>query len=179
MPVSLERVETTKGYLDKSGSWAIELQFLEAERFSEGLAFVMLAEDVGEGFGYIDMDGNIVISLTRPAGDPIDYYPFFSEGRAVWYGEYGRAGFIDSTGRFAVAPRFARVRPFSEGLAAVSLKPKGNWGYIDKNGAWAVEPQFALATPFADGLAQVVLATPDSHPMAYIDHSGRAVWQGQ
>ena len=59
------------------------------------------------------------------------------------------------------------------------MDTQGNWGYIDKNGAWVIEPQFAFANPFADGFARVVLATPDSHPSAYIDHSGKVIWQGK
>jgi hypothetical protein len=175
--VSVGRVETTKGYLDRSGSWAIEPRFPEAERFSEGLALVMLPEETGEDFAFIDTSGNVVFTLDRPQGETYDYYPFFSEGRAVWYGEDGRAGFVDSTGSFAIAPEFVRVRPFSEGLAAASMDAEGNWGYIDKNGAWAIEPQFAFAYPFADGLAPVTFATADGLRAGYIDHAGKVIWQ--
>ena len=170
-------VRPKEGYLDKNGSWAIEPRFYGAQRFSEGLAFVGLSQGTGEQFAYIDTSGNIVFTLDRPREEPNDAYPFFSEGLAVWYGENGREGFIDSTGSFVIRPEFARVTPFSEGLATVSMDTQGNWGYVDNSGAWVIEPQFAFAYPFADGLARVVFATPGSHPTGYIDHSGKVLWR--
>ena len=170
-------VRPKEGYLDKTGSWAIEPRFYGAQRFSGGLAFEGLSQGTGEEFAYIDTSGNIVFTLDRPQEEPNDAYPFFSEGLAVWYGEDGREGFINSKGSFVIRPEFARVTPFSEGLAAVSMDTQGNWGYTDKSGAWAIDPQFAFAYPFSDGLARVVFATPGSHPSGYIDPSGKVIWR--
>ena len=58
----------------------------------------------------------------------------------------GAWGFIDASGKVAIAPAFADVRPFSNGLAAAMSN--GQWGYIDKSGNWAVKPSFEAATAF-------------------------------
>ena len=75
----------------------------------------------------------------------------FSDGRAAvsvdaTHNGRGRWGFIDPQGRMAVAPNFARVRPFSNGLAAVYVG--GRWGYIDKQGGWVLPPRFTDASFF-------------------------------
>ena len=77
---------------------------------------------------------------------------------------------------------------------------------MDKEGQWRLSPTFAQAYPFMDGLACVMLSrepdlpylgydypgdiyrqkvtetgaeTPRPVTWAYIDHSGRIVWQGK
>ncbi|MCO6486812.1 MAG: WG repeat-containing protein [Phaeodactylibacter sp.] len=57
----------------------------------------------------------------------------FSEGLAHFYDEEKRWGYIDSTGREAIPPRFLKARPFSEGLAAV-VDTSGFCSFIDKRG---------------------------------------------
>jgi hypothetical protein len=49
-----------------------------------------------------------------------------------------KVGYIDSKGLIRVAPEFDDGLPFSNGLAAVSIK--GKWGYIDERGAMAIAP---------------------------------------
>lgn len=58
----------------------------------------------------------------------------------------GLWGFIDGTGRMVIAPAFAKVRPFSNGMAAASVD--GLWGYIDMRGQWAITPRFNDVSPF-------------------------------
>lgn len=83
--------------------------------------------------------------------------------------EHDRYGFIDSTGRVVVAPRFAQAQEFSEGLAAG--REGGRYGYLDASGAFVLPARYAYATPFRQGLA---VAYPDSLPQL-IDRAGRAV----
>jgi hypothetical protein len=73
----------------------------------------------------------------------------------------GKVGFIDSTGKIVISPRFdsaltANDVTFSEGLAAVQVGNK--WGYIDRTGEFVIQPKFD-DTPslFTEGLAQVVI----------------------
>lgn len=64
-------------------------------------------------------------------------------------------GYLDSSGRFAIAPQFDEVWPFSEGLAAV--RTGNRFGFIDKNGSVAVPLKFDHAGAFQEGLAPVSL----------------------
>jgi hypothetical protein len=69
----------------------------------------------------------------------------------------GKWGFIDRTGRIAIAAKFESAERFSEGLAAVALD--GRHGYIDAKGEMLLAPHEKPAgtvhRPFRDGLAAV------------------------
>ncbi len=81
----------------------------------------------------------------------------------------GLTGFIDSSGRMIIAPRFDDTFPFTEGRAAVRL---GNaWGYIDTTGTMIIEPHFDYASTFSEHLAWVEIG---GH-RGYIDLTGRVV----
>lgn len=146
--------ESRWGYMDKSGKWVIQPQFFQAQSFSEGLAGVRL----GDKWGFINPQGAIAIpaqfylpKTPTPSGDvePYSTKPVlpFTEGLAVArLGE--KAGFIDKTGQFVIAPQFADATSFSEGLARVNVGGRwvtrgpgpegpyeagledGEWGYI-------------------------------------------------
>jgi hypothetical protein len=81
----------------------------------------------------------------------------------------GRWGFIDSTGAVVIAPRFAEVQEFSEGLAPV--REAGHYGYLNKAGKFILPQTYAFATPFRGGMA---LIEQDSVPRL-IDHAGKAI----
>jgi hypothetical protein len=81
----------------------------------------------------------------------------------------GRWGFIDSAGAVVVAPRFAQVQEFAEGLAPV--REAGRYGYIDGAGQLVLPPRYGYAEPFRDGLA---LVQPDSTPRL-LDRAGHLV----
>ena len=134
------------GYIDRDGEWAIEPQFTYAERFSEGLAEVMLDD---EHRAYIDVDGQFVIG---PEHILSNWQPSensrFSDGLAAKRDiDSSRWGYIDQTGAWAIAPQFGEAGAFSEGLAVVEVSG-GNWGYIDQIGVWAIDPQFGGARSF-------------------------------
>lgn len=105
---------------------------------------------------YIDPAGQIVIET----GSFVERGRF-SEGLAGACDlATGRWGFIDSSGEWQVQPQYRRVRPFSEGLAAVQRPVEGGrrgelWGYINKAGEWVIEAQFDQASSFEGGVATV------------------------
>jgi hypothetical protein len=76
-----------------------------------------------------------------------------------------------------IPPQFAAARPFSEGLAAVSVR--GRWGYIDETGQVVIQPQFEVAYGFEEGLAAVLPKEPKAVEIVgrygYIDRTGRLV----
>ncbi len=146
------------GFIDKSGRMVINPQYGEAQPFSDGLALVDADPWTETQLCYVNRSGQVVI---EPAslGDYIEAWSF-SDGLArvqegCWPDEYGPVGYIEKTGRLAIACRFDNGRDFSEGFAAV--ESGGKWGYIDKSGRVVIEPQYDEAGDFSsDGSALVV-----------------------
>ena len=82
-----------------------------------------------------------------------------------------RYGYIDNTGKLVLKAEYAGASRFSEGMAAVQMKPAGKVGFIDEKGKLVIEPQFELADPFSEGMAAVLKAPV----WGYIDKSGKMV----
>jgi hypothetical protein len=169
------------GYIDHSGNWLIEPQFLVSSEFSEGCAF---ASRDGENFGFIDYRGQFIGEARfRPCRS-------FSEGLAavciddhwgyidrdqvlqipsVFEGSYatpfrgglagiqmdGQWGFINRVGSFTIGPMFEEVKGFSEGRACV--KKQGKWGLIDTEGTQVVECRFDELRSLNAGMAAAKL----------------------
>jgi hypothetical protein len=89
-------------------------------------------------------------------------------------------GYLDETGRVAIAPRFDYARDFSEGLAYV--EEEDFRGYIDRDGKRVIEvndyrvPSYVQndSRDFHDGLAAIG-GPSRGDPRGYIDRSGRLV----
>ena len=135
------------GYIDKTGEFAIPLQFAHAADFSCGLARVNVGR-AGE-WQFIDKTGTIALEL---AFDFVSLY--FFEGLVAVL-SHGKYGFADKTGNLVIPPQFDQASGFSEGVAAVRID--GKYGYIDKTGAWVIEPQFMWADRFSNDLAPACL----------------------
>lgn len=152
------------GYIDKNGNFAIKAIYGDALRFSGGLAAVW----ANCRYGYIDKTGKMVIE------PQFTYAGEFSEGFAVVAQKdsnyvskdpngqrvcirpsfIGSVGYIDTTGKMVVSPRFGFAHPFSGGLARVTyttpvddLAIQGEWGYIDSTGNFAWQPAAWKAEP--------------------------------
>jgi WG containing repeat len=77
--------------------------------------------------GFIDNEGHEVIRPRFSDYANVQYFPdlpHFREGLAA-ISENGRYGYIDCTGKFAIAPKFASARAFSGGVAAVREMSQG------------------------------------------------------
>lgn len=75
----------------------------------------------------------------------------------------GPWGFIDTSGQFAITPRFDNypngyVYPFADGLAMI--EKAGRFGYISHSGEIQIPPQFLDGIGFSDGMARVVIEGP-------------------
>ncbi|MFP5390647.1 MAG: WG repeat-containing protein [Gammaproteobacteria bacterium] len=78
----------------------------------------------------------------------------------------GQWGFVDSSGKLAIAPQFDAVNDFAEGLAAAQFDDK--WGFIDRQGQWVVKPTLEELDSLSNGLARAQLNGTDG----YIDARG-------
>ena len=88
----------------------------------------------------------------------------------------GKNGFIDSTGKIVIAPRFSRacwVSDFSEGLAAVYLSDNSDGGYIDSTGQFIIAAGYNYVGSFSEGLALV--QPKESKYYGYINKEGKIV----
>jgi hypothetical protein len=203
------------GYIDKTGKLAVPLKFAHAEDFSEGLAAVT----DGDRGGFIDHTGKILFEVPLDvtlgfhegvvgvllrgtlayfdrAGKKIpvstEYGPksnSFSEG-LVPIEIKDKWGFVDRTGKLAIAATFEDAENFSEGLAPVKVKGETAWcpadasgnragatmmyGYIDKAGKLFIPAVFNSAEPFSEGVA----AVSKCDEAYFIDKSGKTVISG-
>jgi len=139
------------GYIDRSGNVTILLMFPDAGSFYDGLAPFWSS---GRS-GFMNRDGVELFRLPpgRDAGR-------FSEGLASFVqsnGETKSAGFIDTSGRVVVEPRFDLALEFAGGFALVRQSVGGvqRVGFIDHAGHLAIPAMFVDALPFSEGLASV------------------------
>jgi hypothetical protein len=84
---------------------------------------------------------------------------------------HGKWGYIDTSGREVIPPRFDKAESFTaNGLARFRKGQK--WGYIDVRGRKVIPPRFDEAGYFAaNGLAEVKV----DGKRGYIDASGKEV----
>jgi hypothetical protein len=175
------------GFIDRRGNFTIPAQYYGVDPFSEGLARVSVAAEVGST-GYVDSSGQFVIPPR------LTYGASFHEGRAAVIidgpcritnggscapaefrpttrnASYDcRYAFIDKTGAPISSLRFDQAGDFSEGLAPAVVD--GLWGYVDLSGQVSIPPRFEWAESFSDGLA----AVRQDGKTGFIDHSGRFV----
>ena len=84
----------------------------------------------------------------------------FSEGLAMVRVLNGKAGFIDKTGKMAIAPRFLHASPildpaFCDGLIAASVGEYPNiyYGIINHAGDFVIQPRYVMLENFSEELA--------------------------
>lgn len=168
------------GFKDSYGNVIIEPQFRSTGLFFEGLAFVTGIDGEADQAGFIDMEGNVVISLPSIVGGRINRR--FSNGLAPvilreWDLEIeekintnhpndtplyfpGPVVFIDRAGKIVFEQEFATARGFYDGLAFVRCVTGRNeqTGYIDLTGNLVIPlPEARYAGMFSDGFAVVRL----------------------
>lgn len=140
-PLIPAKLSNMWGYISPNGTTVIPYQFALAYDFSEGLAHVVLANDV---HAYIDETGEVVFN------SPFDY-SFDVKGGAICGISEGLYGFCDTSGNVIIPPKYTYAFDFSEGLAAVQVD--GKWGYISTYGEYVVSPAYLYAGDFENGYA--------------------------
>jgi hypothetical protein len=96
-------------------------------------------------------------------------------------------GYVDTNGKFVIAPQFDNARSFSEGLAAVEQNNK--FGYIDTEGYLVIQAKYQEVGPFREGFAWVMTKKPFNlfgtgeygiplfARFTYIDRTGKEIRQ--
>lgn len=141
------------GFIDREGRIVLPPTFETYGNSGPSFHDGRMALDVFHG-RYIDRAGNVVIDIGLERGWD------FSEGLAAARRK-GEAlwGYIDTSGKFAITPRFASsVSSFSDGLAKVEVD--GKFGYIDRTGSFVIPPQLLDGKDFSDGMARVIVEGP-------------------
>lgn len=156
------------GYIDEKGKPAFSAAFRHCYRFQNHVAKVEFSAGL---WGFIDESGK---TLAKLSGD--GEFALFSEGLMPAENSGGPVGFVNTSGKFVIEPRFAFVQPFSDGLAAV--KEDKSWGYIDKTGKYVITPRFCDPADsrggyFHEGLAFVCDAKTRAY--GFVDRTGKFV----
>lgn len=146
-----------KGFIDRTGTIVIKPRFADVGPFVDGVARVVV-----DGYCHVESEQGefgtpttgFVSSCGAAPSDAIHPCP---------------VGFIDSTGKFAIEPRFESARDFQQGLAAVKID--GAWGFINIEGRGVIAPKFARVQDFHEGLAAVLV----NGKWGFIDKQGNAV----
>lgn len=163
------------GFINTSGQFVVEPQYLGASEFSEERAAVLINEQDGErNYGFITATGEILYSGFADAHR-------FSDGLAqVKDPESGLYGYIGLNGEYAIPPQYGFASDFSEGLAAVALPCEEfadrTYGYIDKNGITVLSPNYGFAAAFHGGVTAVSFGNAyDISELYLIDSAGEKV----
>ena len=166
------------GYLDLNGNVAIPFKYSSAGAFHDGLASVEIKKDDKFQYGFINKKGETVI----PMDGNMKFG--FSDGMAevrVW-GKDGRAGFgyIDTTGKIVIEPKYRKVGSFSEGYAFVvdgeQLQIIGKDGFALANVPYKVN-EFDKIPMFHEGFAAPVNSWRDGKaPWGFLNKIGKVVF---
>ncbi|MEZ4892544.1 MAG: WG repeat-containing protein [Saprospiraceae bacterium] len=88
---------------------------------------------------------SLAVVPEQGSGQP-DYTPLFP-------GSCKRLlGFIDTTGKVVIPPKFLNAGDFSEGFAPVRIG--GRYGYINTKGKLQIKAKYEYAESFLDGLGK-------------------------
>lgn len=154
------------GIIDIEGNWIMEPKS-DMPRYFEGGYGILYR--LNQAPAFTDTKGKILFSVPDAV-----LIQTFSDGVALFrtqFGDSGKVGYFDKTGKTIIKPQFADGRSFNEGLAAVQPTKGGLWGFIDKKGQIVIKPQFNEASGFFEGLAGVKL----NGQWGFINKQGRLV----
>ncbi|WP_246838114.1 WG repeat-containing protein [Leptospira mayottensis] len=176
------------GYINKEGKMIIPEVLESMYDFNAGIALV---EKDGQKF-YINKNGERVLSNIHYKDD---LHPF-CDGLAIvrkggskkyhsqlgTYLEGGLLGYMNTTGKVVIEPKFSDASCFSDGLAYVETS-NGEKGYIDKTGKMRitfkklheVDASYGYSENFSDGLVFADYEDDQGRKRGFIDKSGKLI----
>ena len=181
------------GLIDSAGRWVLAPRYAALDEFNaDGLAFFAEHNAWDEGYGYLDVQGQVVVRGGR-------YLSRQMACGVVAHQPHGRA-FLCADGTPLPAPALSFGTDFSSerGFAVVRTAPQGGhlgagglapplpaWGLLHPDGRWVPAPA-QLLEPLTDGDGWLVAPQPDTPlvpfitrdgQMAYINGDGAVVWR--
>ncbi|MBX9695274.1 MAG: WG repeat-containing protein, partial [Cyanobacteria bacterium] len=118
------------GVIDRTGKFIVPAEYSTAEAFSDELCLVRKEQSIE----FLDPDGKAKFKL-----ELYDDAHSFSDGLAA-VRQKDLWGFINTSGRLVVKPKFEQVQDFHHDLAPARLS--GKWGFVDKRGEWVIQPTY-------------------------------------
>ena len=166
------------GFIDVNGKTIVTPKFTKIKKFRNGYAKVL----ENDKWGLVDAKGNyfvkpvytalgnvykgivvarkgevngiIVNGVFKAITGAQKIWDFSKEGKITYAKKDDKIGFINAQGKWVIAPKYDKVRAFSDGLAPVCVAKK--WGYINEIGEEVITLQYRDAEVFSkDGLAPV------------------------
>ncbi len=204
--IDTPRIKT--GYIDRTGRVVIPPSFEAAGCFSEGLA----PAGVNDRYGYISTDGKWVIkprlstysgfheglasaeealdeAVERAIDQAIlkDLKAETDEAYEEAYKLVPHMGYIDTTGQYAIPPKYYLGEDFLDGCAIVCTRDPvrrcgTNFGMIDRRDNVVIPLSYGGIRPFSNGFARVqpglpaeLEQEPPYGPYGFIDRSNHMV----
>lgn len=150
-------------YIDRYGEQSFSATFASATDFDGGVARV---KESGK-YGLIDRNGNY---LLRPKYLSISSFNEYGLAIVEFVGtSNARFALVNRTGNLSGYFKFNKIRPFSEGLAAVKIKKQ--WGFVNPLGSLVIPAEYFEVGDFSSGRAAVF----KNGSCGYIDRDGQLV----
>ena len=143
--------------VDKEASEANKVDYIDRDGKLQ-LSVLTEKEESKSGMK-LDRNNNFVVPLKKGCGGPRVTLPQtnhdFAEGLAVMKKDQ-KYGYIDKTGKMAIAPQFDYAWGFRDGRARVFANISGGkFSFIDKSGKLIAPYKFSTAEEFSEGFALV------------------------
>jgi hypothetical protein len=154
-------VNGKSGTMDTTGKWIVPPLYTEMTLFIHGRA----RAKKDSLYGFLDDHGNTLIPFAFE-----EVYGEFYNGLAG-FRRNGKWGFIDTTGKVVIEPKYDEIRRFESSITGVKLN--GKWGFINRKGKLVVDYQYDAVGHewYDDGTVEV----GRNGKIGYIDERGKEV----
>ena len=142
--------QTLYGYLDKTGTVKIPLQYKAANNFYNNKALVQTQNDKYE---LIDTAGKVLITFPYKVMSAFskDYFMFADNTTH-------KEGYVDTSGKIITAAKFNIAEEFIDGFAIVGVNDANDtikYGLINDKGEYVVKPEYSSMDSLGQGLYSV------------------------
>lgn len=160
------------GVMNEKGKILTKKKYSFISDYSNEMALVSnISSDYSSKYGYIDMDGNEVISPQYLSADN------FKEDSALVKLNNNLYALIDKKGHVVQSYNYPYVALYGDGLMVFSNTLEGPYGFINKKGNVVIKPTFTEAQGFKNNMAIVSESSDFNGPYGVIDLTGKYIFQ--